>query len=58
MAILQLDEYFTLTGISLISDLIEAQGRLQQTEDQLTEAKTGYFIKRTIYMQVTGRQYK
>lgn len=44
MAIMKLGEYFTLTGISTFSDLIEAQAMLQQTED-LTEAKKGYFIK-------------
>ncbi|GAB6281515.1 MAG: TolC family protein [Ignavibacterium sp.] len=42
-------------GISTISDLLEAQALLQQAQDQLTEAKTNYIVKKTTYLQVTGR---
>lgn len=42
-------------GISTVSDLLEAQALLQQTQDQLTEAKANYIIKKTTYLQVTGR---
>lgn len=42
-------------GISTISDLLEAQALLQQAQDQLTESKANYIIKRTTYLQVTGR---
>ena len=42
-------------GISTVSDLLEAQVLLQQTQDQLTEAKANYIVKKTTYLQVTGR---
>lgn len=42
-------------GISTVSDLLEAQALLQQTQDQLTEAKANYILKKTTYLQVTGR---
>ena len=42
-------------GISTVSDLLEAQALLQQTQDQLTEAKANYIVKKTTYLQVTGR---
>ncbi len=42
-------------GMSSISDLLEAQAMLQQTCDQLTEAKAKYQIARVNYLQVTGR---
>jgi outer membrane protein len=42
-------------GLCNVSDLLEAQALLQQTRDQLTDAKTNYITKRTIYLQVTGR---
>lgn len=42
-------------GISTVSDLLEAQALLQQTQDQLIEAKANYIVKKTTYLQVTGR---
>lgn len=42
-------------GLSTVSDLLEAQALLQQTQDQLTDAKTNYLVKKTTYLQVTGR---
>lgn len=42
-------------GLITISDLLEAQALLQQTLDQLTEAKVNYIVKKTTYLQVTGR---
>ncbi len=42
-------------GLITVSDLLEAQALLQQTQDQLTDAKAEYFIKRNNYLKVTGR---
>lgn len=42
-------------GLSSVSDLLEAQAILQQTNDQLTDAKSSYRIKQSFYLQVTGR---
>jgi outer membrane protein TolC len=42
-------------GLITISDLLEAQALLQQTQDQLTDAKVNYIVKKTTYLQVTGR---
>jgi outer membrane protein TolC len=42
-------------GISTVSDLLEAQALLQQTQDQVTEAKANYIVKKTTYLQATGR---
>lgn len=42
-------------GLITISDLLDAQALYQQTQDQLTDAKANYLIKRTSYLQVTGR---
>lgn len=42
-------------GLSTISDLLEAQALYQQMQDQMTDAKTNYLIKRTSYLQITGR---
>ncbi|MCK9280502.1 MAG: TolC family protein [Melioribacteraceae bacterium] len=42
-------------GLSNISDLLEAQALLQQAEDQLTDAKASYMVKKKTYLQVTGR---
>lgn len=42
-------------GLINVSDLLEAQALLQQTHDQLTDAKTNYVVKKTTYLQVTGR---
>jgi len=42
-------------GLINISDLLEAQALLQQARDQLTDAKVNYIVKKTTYLQVTGR---
>jgi outer membrane protein TolC len=42
-------------GLINVSDLLEAQALLQQTQDQLTDAKANYVVKRITYLQVTGR---
>lgn len=42
-------------GLITVSDLLEAQALLQQTQDQLTEAKANYLIKKITYLQNTGR---
>ncbi len=42
-------------GLITVSDLLEAQALLQQSQDQLADAKADYFIKRNNYLKVTGR---
>jgi outer membrane protein TolC len=42
-------------GLITVSDLLEAQALLQKTQDELTDAKTNYIVKTTIYLRVTGR---
>lgn len=42
-------------GLITVSDLLEAQALLQQTKDQLTDAKASYLIKKISYLMVTGR---
>jgi outer membrane protein TolC len=42
-------------GVTILSDLLDAQNLLQQSNDQYTEAVTAYYLKRTEYKQVTGR---
>lgn len=42
-------------GLVTVSDLLEAQALYQQSEDQLTEAKANYLVKKTEYLLATGR---
>lgn len=42
-------------GMSILSDLLEAQALQQQMNDQLTDAKASYRSKKITYLQVTGR---
>jgi outer membrane protein TolC len=42
-------------GLTTVSDLLEAQALLQQTQDQLTDAKANFIVKKTTYLQATGR---
>lgn len=42
-------------GLINVPDLLEAQALLQQSLDQVTDAKAGYILKRTTYLKVTGR---
>lgn len=43
-------------GTETLSDLLDAQSLLQQSRDQYTEDYTNYLIRRTQYLQATGRQ--
>jgi outer membrane protein TolC len=40
-------------GVTILSDLLDAQNLLQQSRDQYTEAATAYFVKLAEYRQVT-----
>lgn len=42
-------------GLSILSDLIDAQSLLQQSRDQYTEAYTGFLVARYLYLRETGR---
>ena len=42
-------------GLISVSDLLEAQADYQHTLDQVTEAKADYLVKKTAYLQSTGR---
>jgi len=42
-------------GLINVSDLLEAQALCQQMQDQYTDAKVNYLIKKTAYLQTTGR---
>lgn len=42
-------------GTETLSDLLDAQSLLQQSRDQYTEDYTNYLIRRTQYLQTTGR---
>ncbi len=42
-------------GLTSITDLLEAQAMLQQTNDRLTDAKASYRNHLTSYLQMTGR---
>lgn len=42
-------------GTETLSDLLDAQSLLQQSRDQYTEDYTNYQIRRTQYLQATGR---
>ena len=48
------DDYYQ-NGLITVSDLLEAQALLQQTQDQLTDSKANYIVKKKAYMQVMGR---
>lgn len=47
-------DYFH-AGTETLSDLLDAQSLLQQSRDQYTEDYTNYQIRRTQYLQATGR---
>lgn len=47
-------DYFH-AGTETLSDLLDAQSLLQQSRDQYTEDYTNYLIRRTQYLQATGR---
>jgi len=42
-------------GVCSVADLLEAQALQQQAIDQLTDARTGYLLKKTAYLNATGR---
>lgn len=50
---LSMDYYHA--GTETLSDLLDAQSLLQQSRDQYTDDYTKYLIKRTEYLQATGR---
>jgi outer membrane protein TolC len=41
-------------GISILSDLLDAQNLLQQSRDQYTEAATQYYLKLAEWRKVMG----
>jgi outer membrane protein len=43
------------SGVSTLSDLLDAQAEEQRTRDQLTEARAKYQILLVTYLQMTGR---
>ncbi len=43
------------SGIITLSDLLEAQALLQQTQDQITETNAKYLVTLSAYLKVTGR---
>lgn len=47
-------DYFH-AGTETLSDLLDAQSLLQQSRDQYTEDYTNYLVRRTQYLQATGR---
>jgi outer membrane protein TolC len=49
----RLNEDHYHAGISILSDLLDAQNLLQQSRDQYTEAATGYLLKMSEYKQAT-----
>ena len=52
---LKVNEDSYKNGMSTLSDLLEAQAMLQQANDQLTDAKASYQVKKVEYLQATGR---
>ncbi|MGB5106688.1 MAG: TolC family protein [Candidatus Zixiibacteriota bacterium] len=42
-------------GLTPVSDLLDARAMLQQSQDQVAEAKTHFLTERSRYLQVTGR---
>lgn len=52
---LKVNEDSYKNGMTAVSDLLDAQALYQQTNDQLTEAKTGYKVKTINYLLATGR---
>jgi outer membrane protein TolC len=51
----RLNEDHYREGISILSDLLDAQNLLQQSRDQYTEAIAGYYLKLSEYRQATGQ---
>ncbi len=52
---LKLNTDFYRAGTVALTDLLDAQTLLQQSRDQNTEARVNFLIKRTKYLQTTGR---
>ena len=50
-----LNEDYYKAGTVTLTDLLDAQSFLQQTRDRYTESITVYRLKRSNYLQVTGR---
>lgn len=51
---LRVNEDSYQNGLINVSELLEAQALYQQTQDQLTDAKTNYVVKKSRYLQATG----
>ena len=51
----RLNTDYNKAGTVTLSDLLDAQSLLQQSRDQYTGDYTAYLIKRTEYLQATGR---
>ncbi|WP_321517375.1 TolC family protein [uncultured Bacteroides sp.] len=52
---LRLNNDFYKAGTVALNDLLDAETLLQQSRDQNTEARVNYLVKKTKYMQATGR---
>lgn len=52
---LRLNENYYKAGTSGMSDLLDAQALFQQSKDKYAEVRANYEIKKTEYLQVTGR---
>ena len=52
---LRLNNDFYKAGTVALNDLLDAETLLQQSRDQNTEARVNYLVKKTKYLQATGR---
>ncbi|WP_321423841.1 TolC family protein [uncultured Bacteroides sp.] len=52
---LRLNTDFYKAGTVALNDLLDAETLLQQSRDQNTEARVNYLVKKTKYLQATGR---
>ena len=52
---LRLNQDYFKAGTVSLTDLLDAESLLQQSYDQYTESNSDYQIKRSKYLQVTGR---
>lgn len=52
---LRLNNEYYKAGTVALSDLLDAQTLMQQSRNQETEAKVNFLIKKSRYLQVTGR---
>ncbi len=52
---LKVNEDSYKNGITTVSDLLEAQALLQNTQSQVIEAKANYLVKKITYLKATGK---